>query len=182
MPAPAHKKQKRERSIEDQDARLAAQLQAEENSLGRVRKTRGGTTHKPTKKATKKAARKKSKPKVDDSDVEGSEQKPKRNTGFQKPFNLSPSLADLVGGDQMSRPQVVKKIWAHIKALDLQDPSDKRQINCDDKMKAVFKTSKVQMFSMNKMLGDHLYQLTEEEMQKYKEAEELKVKAEEDAE
>ncbi|KAJ2900150.1 Upstream activation factor subunit spp27 [Zalerion maritima] len=164
-PVPIRKKQKRESSIEDQDARLAAQLQAEENNLGRVRKTRGGGAAKPAKKVGKKVARKKSKPKVEDSDAEGAAEKPKRNTGFQKPFNLSFPLSELVGGEQMSRPQVVKKIWEHIKANDLQDPSDKRHINCDDKMTAVFKTNRVHMFSMNKMLGAHLYPLDEADFQ-----------------
>lgn len=70
---------------------------------------------------------------------------------------LSEPLAILVGEDRMSRPQVVKKIWDHIKGNSLQDPSDKRQINCDELMHAVFKQNRVHMFSMNKLLGAHLY-------------------------
>lgn len=62
---------------------------------------------------------------------------------------------------QLSRPQVVKKLWEHIKANDLQEPSDKRQIRCDDKMQAVFKQTTVNMFSMNKLLGSQLYPLDE---------------------
>lgn len=62
---------------------------------------------------------------------------------------------------QLSRPQVVKKIWKHIKALDLQDPTDKRQIRCDDKMQQVFKQDVVHMFTMNKLLGKHLYDVEE---------------------
>lgn len=57
----------------------------------------------------------------------------------------------------MSRPQTVKKIWEHVKAHDLQVPTDKRQINCDDKMRAVFKCDQVHMFTMNKLLGKHFY-------------------------
>jgi upstream activation factor subunit UAF30 len=63
--------------------------------------------------------------------------------------------------DQLSRPQVVKKIWEHIKANDLQDPSDKRQIRCDEPMQAVFKQDKVHMFTMNKLLGKQLYDVEE---------------------
>lgn len=63
---------------------------------------------------------------------------------------------------QLSRPQVVKKIWEHIKGHDLQDPSDKRQIICDDKMQLVFKQDKVHMFTMNKLLGKQLYPIEEE--------------------
>jgi len=57
---------------------------------------------------------------------------------------------------------VVKKLWDHIKANELQLPSDKRQIRCDDKMQAVFKQSSINMFQMNKFLGDHLYPIDED--------------------
>lgn len=62
---------------------------------------------------------------------------------------------------QSSRPQVVKKIWEHIHANDLQVPEDKRQIRCDDKMQRVFKTDKIHMFTMNKHLSSQLYPLEE---------------------
>ncbi|OLN87410.1 Upstream activation factor subunit spp27 [Colletotrichum chlorophyti] len=163
--APVRKKQKREDSSEDADAKLAAELQAQENRMARGRTTRGGNgaSSKVTKK--KKAPRKKSDKKIDDSDVEASEDAPKRKAGggFQKPFNLSFALADLVGEPQLSRPQVVKKLWEHIKGNDLQDPENKRQIRCDDKMHAIFKQSKVDMFQMNKMIGAHLYPVEEQQ-------------------
>lgn len=156
------KKQKREVSTEDEDAKLAAKLQAQENNLARTRATRGGTT--ATKK--RKAPRKKSAKKVDDSDGEGSDgAAPKRKAGggFQKPFTLSYPLAQLVGEPQLSRPQVVKKLWIYIKGHELQDPKDKRQICCDDAMQAVFKQAKVDMFQMNKLIGNHLYPVEEEQ-------------------
>ncbi|KAH7369475.1 SWIB/MDM2 domain-containing protein [Plectosphaerella cucumerina] len=161
--APARKKQKREVSTEDEDAKLAAELQAQENNLARTRATRGGTT--ATKK--RKAPRKKSAKKVqDDSGAEGSDgEAPKRKAGggFQKPFTLSYPLAQLVGEPQLSRPQVVKKLWIYIKGHELQDPKDKRQICCDDAMQAVFKQAKVDMFQMNKLIGNHLYPVEEEQ-------------------
>jgi chromatin remodeling complex protein RSC6 len=63
---------------------------------------------------------------------------------------------------QLSRPQVVKKLWEHIKSNDLQDPTDRRQIRCDDALQAIFGQSKINMFSMNKLLGNHLYPIEEE--------------------
>ncbi|CAG9952450.1 unnamed protein product [Clonostachys rosea f. rosea IK726] len=163
-PEPARKKVKRSSSAEDADARLAAQLQAQENSLARSRSTRGGGTDKKAVKK-KKAPRKKSAKKVkseDDSDVEGGEPKKKRSGGgFQKPFNLSPALSELTGETQLSRPGVVKSLWAHIKANDLQDPNDRRQILCDEKMQAIFKQTKVDMFRMNKEISNHLYPVEE---------------------
>ncbi|KAG7283983.1 hypothetical protein NEMBOFW57_010341 [Staphylotrichum longicolle] len=158
---PPTKKQKRESSSEDADARLAAELQAQENRLSRGRVTRGAGVAKP--KPRPKTTKKKSAKRVrsdDDSDA-GSDTsaKPKRKAGggFQKPFNLSFPLAELCGENQLSRPQVVKKLWEHIKANGLQDPNDKRNILCDEKLHAVFKQDKINMFSMNKLLGSQLY-------------------------
>ncbi|KAL2194057.1 SWIB/MDM2 domain-containing protein [Corynascus similis CBS 632.67] len=163
---PASKKQKRESSSEDADARLAAELQAQENRLSRGRVTRGAGTAKSKVKA--KTTKKKSAKRVrsdDDSNVEDSDAsgKPKRKAGggFQKPFILSDPLADVCGESQLSRPQVVKKLWDYIKGNGLQDPNDKRQIRCDEKLHAVFKQDKINMFSMNKLLGNQLYPVEE---------------------
>ena len=62
---------------------------------------------------------------------------------------------------QLSRPQTVKRIWAYIRAHDLQDPKDKRMIRCDEGMRAVFKQDKVHMFTMNKILNQNLYNMDE---------------------
>ncbi len=67
----------------------------------------------------------------------------------------------LIKAAQLSRPQVVKKIWAYIKERDLQDPADKRQIRCDEKLQSVFKLDKVHMFTMNKILSKQLYDVEE---------------------
>ncbi|KAI0449127.1 DEK C terminal domain-containing protein [Xylaria acuta] len=165
---PPKKKQRKEQSTdtEDADARLAALLQAEENQ--RTRTTRGGGAKAAPKKKKKPATKKKSEKRVrpeDDSDVDGSDEpspkKRKAGGGFQKPFNLSYPLAELCGESQLSRPQVVKKLWAHIKEKQLQDPNDGRQILCDESMQAVFKMTKVDMFQMNKLVGNHLYPVEE---------------------
>jgi chromatin remodeling complex protein RSC6 len=102
---PPKKKQRKEKSEDMDDAKLAALLQAEENSRGRS--TRGGGS-KAAPKKKKPTPRKKSAKKVrpeDDSDVEGSEEsgsKPRKaGGGFQKPFNLSYQLAELVGETQV---------------------------------------------------------------------------------
>jgi upstream activation factor subunit UAF30 len=62
---------------------------------------------------------------------------------------------------QLSRPQAVKKVWQYIREHELQDPSDRRQIRCDDAMRAVFKQDRVQMFTMTKILNQNLYNLDE---------------------
>ena len=65
----------------------------------------------------------------------------------------SEALAAVVNAEKMSRPQVVKQLWNYIRDNELQNPSDKREIICDPKLKAVFGKDKVTMFSMNKYLG-----------------------------
>lgn len=72
-------------------------------------------------------------------------------------MTLSQPLSDLLGETELSRPQTVKRIWAYVKARDLQDPKDKRWLLCDDAMRGVFKSEKVHMFTMNKILAQNLY-------------------------
>jgi len=160
------KKKRKSQPAPVSDAKLAALLQAQENS--RSRPSRSGVVKKAALARRKKSPKKKSASKVkadDDSDVEldsdGQKKAVVRTGGFHKEYHLSEPLVDLVEETKLSRPQVVKKIWAHIKANDLQDPSDKRQIRCDEKMQLVFKQDKVHMFTMNKLLGKHLYPIDE---------------------
>lgn len=87
----------------------------------------------------------------------GSATKKARKTGTQPPYRLSETLAEVVGTDILPRPQVVSKIWDYIKAQNLQNPKDKREILCDDKLKRVMgNQSKVTMFNMNTFIGEHL--------------------------
>ena len=58
---------------------------------------------------------------------------------------------------KLSRPQTVKKVWAYIREHELQDPSDRRQIRCDEPMRAVFKQDRIHMFTMTKILSQNLY-------------------------
>ncbi|KAI3392693.1 hypothetical protein diail_5293 [Diaporthe ilicicola] len=158
----APRKKRTSSMVEDEDARLARELQAQENLLSRGRQTRRGNDRPKTKSKPKKKSSVKVK---DDSDVDtedsGTTKKRKAGGGFQKEFNLSYPLQEIVGAERLSRPQVVKKLWEHIKANDLQEPTDKRQIRCDEKLQAVFKQTTVNMFSMNKLLGSQLYPLDE---------------------
>ena len=57
----------------------------------------------------------------------------------------------------MPRTEVTKKIWGYIKRNDLQDKKNRRMINADDKLKAVFGgKSQVSMFEMTKLVNKHL--------------------------
>ncbi|KAF2481008.1 hypothetical protein BDY17DRAFT_180918 [Neohortaea acidophila] len=157
---PAKKVKTAHDSVET-DEQLAKRMQAELNAQA-ARSTRGGGTTRKKAVAKKGATpkKKKSKAKVgsdEDSDVDSDKPEKERKGGFHKPMTLSTPLSELVGAAQLSRPQTVKKIWEYVKERDLQDPSDKRQIRCDDAMRAVFKQDRVHMFTMNKLLAQHLY-------------------------
>ena len=52
---------------------------------------------------------------------------------------------------------MTKKIWDYIKKNKLQDSVDRRMINADEKLKAVFGgKGKVTMFEMTKLISSHL--------------------------
>ncbi len=80
-----------------------------------------------------------------------------KGKGLAKPMNLSPELEDVVGKGPMPRTEVTKALWVYIKANDLQDPENKRNINADEKLKKVFDGQEtVSMFEMTKLVSKHL--------------------------
>lgn len=79
------------------------------------------------------------------------------NPALLKPMQLSGELEAVIGKGPMSRGEVVKKIWEYIKKHDLQNPSNKRNILADDKLKPIFGgKSEVTMFEMTKLVSAHL--------------------------
>jgi chromatin remodeling complex protein RSC6 len=66
-------------------------------------------------------------------------------------------LAAVVGSKAMPRTEVTKKLWAYIKKNGLQDKKNKRNINADAPLKAVFGgKGTVNMFEMTKLVSKHL--------------------------
>ena len=78
------------------------------------------------------------------------------NAAFMKPLNLSAALAAVVGDKPLPRTEIVSKLWVYIKAKGLQDKVNKRMINADDKLKAVFGKAQVSMFEMAGLIGKHV--------------------------
>ena len=116
--------------------------------------TGGGTARK--KKRAKRAA-----PKVK-RDMSGS--------AFMQPMRLSTELSAVLGVETLSRPHVVKKLWQYIKGeadsarageASLQNPDNKREIVCDDKLTSLFGKGVVNMFEMQKLLTGHLHKIEE---------------------
>ena len=81
---------------------------------------------------------------------------PKRGTGLQMPYKLSSDLADIVGVDEASRPELTKLLWAYLKEKGLQDPENKQFFTPDKKMAKIFGKDKIKGFSMAKYLAPHL--------------------------
>ena len=81
----------------------------------------------------------------------------KPNAAFMKPLTPSEVLAAVVGATPLPRTEVTKKIWEYIKKFKLQNELNKRLIDADEKLKAVFGGKKqVSMFEMTKHISDHL--------------------------
>ncbi|RCK56057.1 Protein TRI1 [Candida viswanathii] len=139
--------------MERQDALLAAKLSREENERLSKRASRNSTT--TTSSSSSSTARSKTSP-------------PKRkrkplteaqiaNNPFNREMYLSPELAAIIGVEKTSRPKVVKLLWSYIKDNNLQNPKDKRQIECDNKLHQLFKKKNVGSFEMNKLLSKHIF-------------------------
>ena len=99
---------------------------------------------KKKKKAAKKAAPKKAKTKRTP------------NAAFMKAVTPSEALAAVVGDKAIPRTEVTKRLWAYIKKNGLQDATNRRNINADDKLKAIFKKPTVNMFEMTKIVAKQL--------------------------
>ncbi|MDB5869103.1 MAG: hypothetical protein JWP96_1435 [Polaromonas sp.] len=78
------------------------------------------------------------------------------NPAFMKALTLSPELSAVVGDKPLPRTEIVSKLWVYIKANDLQDPTNKRMINADEKLLAVFGKPQVSMFEMAGLIGKHV--------------------------
>ena len=83
--------------------------------------------------------------------------KRKPNAAFMKPMTISSVLGAVIGAAPMPRTEVTKKLWDYIKKNKLQDAVNRRMINADEKLKAVFGGKKVvSMFEMTKLVSSHL--------------------------
>ena len=94
----------------------------------------------PAKRAVKKVAKKR-----------------KPNAAFMRPVQPDAMLSAVVGGTAIPRTEVTKKLWAYIRKNGLQDAKNRRMINADDKLKAVFGgKGQVSMFEMTKLVSKHV--------------------------
>ncbi len=78
------------------------------------------------------------------------------NAAFMKPMSPSAILAAVVGATPIPRTEVTKKVWDYIKKNKLQDEMNKRMINADEKLRAIFGKAQVSMFEMTKLISNQL--------------------------
>ncbi|NDE82175.1 MAG: DNA topoisomerase I, partial [Chlamydiia bacterium] len=108
------------------------------------KKPKKGAKEKPAKSTKKIKIAKKTKAK-----------KPTKKSG-QPLKNLSKELQAILGVEQLSRPETVKKVWEYIKDHDLQNPKNKRQIVPDSKLAKVFGSKEpIDMMKLAGILGKH---------------------------
>jgi len=88
--------------------------------------------------------------------------KPKKKSSGRKSglsqlnYHLSPELAGIVGTKKTTRPQVVKKLWAYIKAKKLQDSKNRRLICPDKTLAEVLGSRPMDMLKMGGAISKHL--------------------------
>jgi chromatin remodeling complex protein RSC6 len=100
------------------------------------------TTKKAVKRTAKKAAKKKT------------ARKP--NAAFMKPMMPTGPLAAIIGSSPMPRTEVTSQIWKYIKRNNLQDKANRRMINADEKLRALFGKAQASMFELTKYVSKHL--------------------------
>ncbi len=121
----------------------AATKAAGATKTGAVGAATAGTKAKKTT-AKKAAAPKDAKPKA-----------PRKTTAASGKLPSS-ALAAVIGAEPVARTEVIKKLWDYIKANGLQDATNKRAINADAKLLAVFGKPQVTMFELAGIAGKHL--------------------------
>ena len=113
---------------------------AAKKKKGKKAAKRGGAKKSSRKKAAKRS---------------GAKRKP--NAAFMRPMQVDAALGAVVGNSPLPRTEVTKKLWQYIKRNGLQDQKERRMINADDKLRAVFGgKSKVSMFEMTKLVSKHM--------------------------
>ena len=116
-----------------------------------AKKKKGGAKKAAKKGGAKKAAKKAAPKKA----AKKSARKP--NAAFMAPVQPNDKLAAIVGPGGMPRTELTKKLWAYIKKHGLQDKKNRRMINADAALKAVFKgKASVNMFEMTKLVSKQL--------------------------
>jgi upstream activation factor subunit UAF30 len=120
-----------------------------------VKKAAKKAVKKVAKKAPKKVAKKAPKKVAKKAPAKKSARKP--NAAFMIPLTPSPMLAEVIGSKAMPRTEMIRSIWVYIKKNKLQDSVNKRMINADAKLKALFEgKTQISMFDLAKVVSKNV--------------------------
>ncbi|KDP31884.1 hypothetical protein JCGZ_12345 [Jatropha curcas] len=139
----------------------AANVKSEETEASDSREEGDGNDEEEEEEATASNGKNKANRRSNTHNNEGK----KRGGGFSKLCNLSPQLQEFIGVPQLARTEVVKQLWAYIREKDLQDPNNRRNINCDKPLRALFGVDSINMFQMNKALSKHIWPLDSQDVE-----------------
>jgi upstream activation factor subunit UAF30 len=115
----------------------------------RPAKKKGAAKRGAKKAAARRAPAKKKRP--------AAKKKRAPNPAFMRPMQPDATLAAVVGDRPMPRTEITKRLWAYIKKNGLQDKKERRMINADDKLRAVFSGKRqVSMFEMTRLVNAHI--------------------------
>lgn len=81
---------------------------------------------------------------------------PRKSGLMQTAYSLSPQLQAIVGAKSLSRPQIVKKVWAYIKSHKCQDTKNRRLIIPDHKLSEVFGKKPIDMLKLAGHISKHI--------------------------
>ena len=134
-----------------------AKKKAAKRTVKRTTKKRA-TKKKATKKKSKVAKRTVKRKKTTKKKAAKKKKKKRTpNLAFMRPVQPDAKLAAVVGSKPLPRTELTKKLWLYIKKHKLQDSKNRRNINADAKLKAVFNGKKqVNMFEMTKLVNKHV--------------------------
>lgn len=97
------------------------------------------------------------KPKVKKTAKKTAKSRRKTVSDFMRLLQPSEALSAITGPKPLSRPDVVKKLWAYIQKNGLQDKKNRRMINSDERLKPIFSNKEqVSMFELAKLLSKHV--------------------------
>ena len=110
-------------------------------------------------KKVQKQLRKLAKENVEETD----ENKPKKVSGFAKPMKMSKELCEFLGvsvDTLMARTEVTKEINKYVKEHSLQNPSNKRELILDDKLRTILSPPEdvtLTFFNLQKYMSRHYF-------------------------
>lgn len=136
---------------------LRAQAEAEEQRRLAVKRERGAKGTASKKKTTKTSKSVKREPGKRTRKCRASaKRRAASSESMKREVCLSPQLAEFVGAPALSRPELVRRIWAKAKSRGLRNPDNGHEILCDAELERLLGEPKVHLMKLSSLLVPHL--------------------------